>query len=184
MGSEVAMREAPRFRVRAVGAFKQRLGCPEDATAALDPQRLASLCMNECYHPSDERHLLTRIEVVRIRPQRDAGEDVAALVQDPWQVHECPPDPAGCVVEFEDSEYAGAGRDTVYYVRALQEPTPHVNGAGLRCERDAAGNCLRVRPCRVGAGDDCLAADQARAWSSPIFVDFAAAPGVPSGARN
>jgi len=173
MGSEVAMAEVPRFLARAIGAFEQRPGCPDDAGTALGPERLTALCKGECYHPSDARHAITRIEVVRIRPRRHPNEDVAALVEDPWRVLPCPGDPAGCVVEFEDPDHAADGRDAVYYVRAIQQPTPHVNGDGLRCTFDEEGICVEVRPCRAGAGeDDCLAPAEARAWSSPIFVDF------------
>ena len=34
--------------------------------SALSPERMAKLCHNECDNPSDERKLITRIEVVRI----------------------------------------------------------------------------------------------------------------------
>jgi hypothetical protein len=175
MGGETALGETPRFEARAVGAFVQQPGCPADAAEALSPARLDQLCRGECYHPSDQRRPIAAIEVVRIRPQRDAGEDVAPLIEDPWRRLECPPDPAGCAFEFEDPEFAGSGRDAVYYVRALQEPTPAINGANLRTEFDADGNAVSVDPCfggfRTPAGDDCLAPVQERAWSSPIFVD-------------
>jgi hypothetical protein len=175
MGSEVRMGEAPRFRVRALGALRQKPGCPEDATAALGPDRLERLCKGECYHPETVRHAITRIEVVRIRPRATPDEDVGDLVEDPWRVLPCPGDSAGCVVEFGDPEHAKAGRDAVYYVRAIQEGTRQINGGGLRCEVDERGACLRPHPCSAGAGDDCLQEDEARAWSSPIFVDFGAA---------
>jgi hypothetical protein len=87
----------------------------------------------ECYHPSDERKLITRIEVVRIRPQASPDDDVAGLIEDPWKVLPCPSDPAGCSVRFSDSDFAAAGRDALYYVRAIQEPSPTINGAQLRC---------------------------------------------------
>jgi hypothetical protein len=181
MGGAAAMAQAPRFRVRALGAFEQQPGCPEDARAGLTAERLARLCKGECYNPSDARHAIERIEVVRIRPQRDAAEPVESLIDDPWQVLPCPAGAVGCDVTFEDPEFRSAARDVVYYVRALQEPTPQINAAGLDCVRDAAGRCTEVRRCRAGLidgpeDDDCLAPDRARAWSSPIYVDYEATP--------
>ena len=117
---------------------------------------------------------MTRVEVVRIRPQQRPGEPVGALIEDPWRRFECAPDPAGCVVEFEDPELIPGGREVVYYVRAIQEPTPAVNAGGLRCEYDESGDCVRADPCyggyRTDFADDCLAANEERAWSSPIWV--------------
>jgi hypothetical protein len=178
MGSEVvrpavgAGAAPPRFEARAVGALRQRPGCPPEAVHALSAERLERLCRGECYYPSDQRHAIESIEVVRIRPQRARGEPVAPLVEDPWRRFACPPDPAGCRVEFEDPELE---RDTVYYVRALQEPTPAINGAGLRASFDARGEARSVEPCRGNArtpiDDDCLAPVRERAWSSPIYVD-------------
>jgi hypothetical protein len=53
-----------------------------------------------------------------------------------------------------------------------------VNGAQLRCQFDEAGACRSVSPCyadpRTEYEDDCLAEGEERAWSSPIYVDFAA----------
>ena len=85
----------------------------------------------------------------------------------------------GCVIRFEDEDFSERGRDTLYYVRALQVPTPQINAAGLDCVRDAVGNCTEVRRCRAGLvdgpeDDACLAPDRARAWSSPIYVDHPA----------
>ncbi len=175
MGSAVELAAAPRFSVRAVGSFVQQPGCPPESVAGLPPERLRRLCGGECYHPGAARRPIVAIEVVRIRPQRDPGEDAAALIEDPWRRFECAPDPGGCRVEFEDAEYPAAGRDTVYYARALETPAPAVNGANLRTEFDAQGNALRTRPCyadwRTPADDECLAPVQERAWSSPIFVD-------------
>ncbi len=184
MGSEVSMQETPRFRVRAVGSRVQTPGCPayvEGAAAAggaFTPERLAALCMGECHNPSETRRVIERIEVVRIRPRLDKSEDVAELVEDVWKSFECVPDESGCVVEFEDDDFEAGGRDSVYYVRALEEPSGLVNGDPLRCERDASGSCLETRPCRSRVrGDDseepdeCIALARARAWSSPIFVD-------------
>jgi hypothetical protein len=175
MGSEVTMDGPPRFRVRALGAFEQLPGCPEWSATALGPDRLAYLCRGECHHPSDRRKPIVQIEVVRIRPQMRPGEPVEPLIEDPWRVIPCPGSRDGCVAEFEDPDFAAGGRDALYYVRALEEPSPAVNAASLRCKRDATGKCVGVDPCfgdfRTPFDDDCLAPQQERAWSSPIFVN-------------
>jgi hypothetical protein len=178
MGSRVSSAANPRFRVRAVGAFHQLPGCPAHSVSVLSRERLNELCRDECYNPSDERKRITRIEVIRIRPQTYPGEPVADLIEDPWQILYCAPDAAGCSVEFSDADFAVARRDAIYYVRAIQEPTQTVNGAQLRCTFDEAGECRSVSPCYVGAKteyeDDCLAEAEERAWSSPIYVQFEA----------
>jgi hypothetical protein len=175
MGSEVVSTETPRFEVRAVGSRAEQPGCSDASLDALGADRLARLCLGECHHPGDARHRIAAIEVVRVRPQQAAGEAVAPLVEDPWLRFDCPPDPEGCTVRFEDPELAASGRSAAYYVRALQEPTPAVNGANLRARFDADGNALSVAPCSGGANtqadDDCLAPVQERAWSSPIYLD-------------
>ncbi|MDG2303559.1 MAG: DUF3604 domain-containing protein [Candidatus Binatia bacterium] len=174
MGASVERTSSPTFEVRAVGAPGQQSGCPPDAIAALGPERIEHLCRGECYRPSDERHRIDRIEVVRIRPQIREGEPLENLIEDPWRVFSCPDDPDGCRVRFTDEEFETVGRDTTYYVRAIQEPTPTVNGAQLRCEDRSDGPCREVRPCFGGPPtayqDDCLADAGERAWSSPIFL--------------
>ena len=168
------MSHAPIFQVRAVGSFQQKPGCPDHARQALGAERLEQVCLGECYNPADQRRLVTRIEVVRIRPQTHADEPVAPLIEDPWRSIPCEPDPAGCTVTFGDPDFAGAGRDTLYYVRAVEEPVPGINAAGIRCERDARGRCVGATLCGSPetAASDCLAEHEPRAWSSPIFVDF------------
>ena len=77
-------------------------------------------------------------------------------------------------MRFDDPEFARAGRDALYYVRALEEPSPAQNGNPLEPERDAAGNTVAVHPCtpaRIDAGG-CPAPVSERAWSSPIFLDL------------
>jgi hypothetical protein len=184
MGSEVALGEAPRFEARAVGALKQKPGCPDFSTGALTPERIAYLCKGECYHPSDERKLVTRIEIVRVRPQRAKDEPLRPLIEDPWRTFHCPPDPAGCSASFEDPDFAAGARDAVYYARAVEEPSPAVNAANLRCSYDAEGNCVSMNPCwgdwRTPASDTCLSETEERAWSSPIYVDWRA-PAAPEG---
>jgi len=174
MGSEVAMSSEPIFQARAVGSFEQQPGCPAYAETSLGAERLETVCKNECYHPGDQRRPITRIEVVRIRPQTSEGEDPLQLIDDPWRSFECDQDPAGCVVTFTDPEFASRSRDTLYYVRAFEAQKPGVNADNLRCKRDAAGKCIEVELCPgpKGAEDDCLAPHEPRAWSSPIWVDF------------
>ena len=175
MGSELAMDHSPRFRVRAAGALRQAPGCPDYSTSALSPARLQRLCRGECYHPTEPRKRISRVEVVRIRTQREPGEAVGASIDDPWIRHECPPDPAGCVFEFGDPDYPAAGRTIAYYVRVFEEPSPAVNAGGFRCQYDADGRCVEMAPCyqdhRTPLDDDCLAEVEERAWSSPIWLD-------------
>ena len=177
MGSEVAIGETPRFEVRAAGSFEQLPGCPPSRVTSMLPERLEYLCVGECRNPSDVRHPITEIEVVRVRPQASPDEDPAAGIEDPWLRLACDPDPSGCVVHFQDDDFLEGGRDSVYYVRALQEPTPAINGANMRARRDADGNTESVDLChgdaRTDFDDDCLAPNQERAWSSPIYVDYA-----------
>lgn len=175
MGSEATLSQPPTFEVRAVGAPIQLPGCPQSTRAVLPADRLQRLCAGECYHPGERRLRIEAVEVVRIFPMREAGEKPAELIQDPWRRFLCPPDPAGCVVRFTDPEPIERGRDAVYYVRVLQEPTPAINGGGYRTRYDSQGNAVAIQPCyadwRGDPGDDCLQPVRERAWSSPIFVD-------------
>jgi hypothetical protein len=175
MGGETTMKQAPKFRVRAVGSFKQLPGCPDYVKRTLSKKRLAKLGSGECYHPSDERYYIDRIEVVRIRPQSRKDEPVKDLIEDQWKVFKCERNRAGCSVEFSDPDFS---RDTVYYVRAIQEDTPTVNGKNLRTTFDENGNAIAVTPCygdyRTEETDNCLGMAGQRAWSSPIYVDYAA----------
>ncbi|MCB9487940.1 MAG: DUF3604 domain-containing protein [Deltaproteobacteria bacterium] len=174
MGSEVRTNDAPRFRVRAVGSFEQKPGCPEFSTAALTSERLDHLCGGECFNPGDKRRKITRVEVVRIRPRNSADEKLGDLIEDPWKVVACEDDGAGCEVTFTDPEYPTLGREALYYVRAIQEPTMAINADTLRCKYNDAGECVEMEPCygdyRTPASDDCLAETEERAWSSPIWV--------------
>ncbi|MBE9537736.1 MAG: DUF3604 domain-containing protein [Proteobacteria bacterium] len=172
MGGDAVATTNPRFRVKAVGAFKQRPGCPDYSVESLDQTALERLCHGECYNPSEERQLITRIEVVRIRPQNYQGEAVDQLIEDKWKVHDCPVDESGCMFEFEDSEFDSVKRDTVYYVRAISEPKPMINGQILNAEYDQSDNFMKNSPCDTLKGGDCLGVNEPRAWSSPIFVAY------------
>jgi hypothetical protein len=171
MGSEVQMREAPIFQVRAVGSFEQKPGCPDYVVSGLGAERVEYVCKSECYNPSDRRRAITRIEVVKIRPQQQRGEAIAKLIEDPWRTFSCDPSPDGCAITFSDPDYAGAARDALYYVRAFEATAPAINAGGVRCSDDASGACESVDLCSQ-PGDDCLAPHEPRAWSSPIFVDW------------
>lgn len=174
MGSEAAIAETPKFRVRAIGAFEQAPGCPDVSKNQLGEKRLQRLCGGECFNPTGTRQLIDRIEVVRIRPQTSRGEPVENLIEDPWKTFQCTAEEAGCSVEFDDPDFIGSKRENIYYVRALTQPRPTINGDPLRCEFDADGQCKEVRLCMPGfqtdKQDDCLTATAERAWSSPIFV--------------
>ena len=174
MGSELELHGTPKFEVRAAGSFAQKPGCPPDVVQALGEERIQNICAGECYNPSDRRRRITRIEVIRIARQQSETEPLAELIQDPWKTIPCPEGPELCVVEFEDPGYDELGRDLLYYVRAIQEPTPTVNGGNLRCE---GGDC---KPCygnfRTPTEDDCLVDSEERAWSSPIFLRAGSAP--------
>ncbi len=173
MGSELAFEGTPKFTVRAAGSLHQLEGCPESVTEAIGAERVERICAGECYHPSDRRKRITRIEVVRIGRQVAESESVDELIEDPWLTIPCPEGPEVCEVEFEDPWYATADREVLYYVRAIQEPTPAVNAGGLRCEGDVCNPCYGDY--RTPFDDDCLTMDQERAWSSPIYLDRAAA---------
>ena len=94
----------------------------------------------------DERKPITRIEVVRIRPQARRASRSAALIDDPWRVFPCEPSQAGCVVQFEDPEFATSPRAAIYYVRAIEAPSPTVNAKNLRCETRRLGPLRRGEP--------------------------------------
>ena len=175
MGVEQTMDINPKFEVRAAGALRQQPGCPIESKNALSPQRLEYLCAGECNHPSNARNLITAIEIIRIKPQIYKDEPVDKLIEDVWLRFECPPDPQGCTAQFEDPDFVKSGRDTVYYVRVLQEPTDAINGALIRTDFDESGQPIAIDPCfgdyRTDFDDDCLAPSQERAWSSPIFIN-------------
>lgn len=172
MGSEHRQEQPPVFEVRAAGALEQLPGCPDSSLKALGSSRLDNLCRAECYNPSNTAKPLDRIEVVRIRPQAYPDEPLDELIEDPWRRFDC----AGkshCQAQFSDTNF---DRDSLYYVRAIQRPTPAINGGQLRCELDEQGRCIELNPCfgdeRTDFNDDCLAPTEERAWSSPIFIDY------------
>jgi len=167
MGSEVTMIEAPTFHIKAAGSYKQKPGCPSDSLSNLSSDRLEYLCAGECYNPSDERYSITRIELIKITPQEYQGEDVSNLINDVWQTFECPDKNEFCEITFTDSNFV---RDSVYYVRAIQEQTLAVNGEQIQVD-----SVEGVKICKgsytTDLSNDCLFPSNERAWSSPIFVN-------------
>jgi hypothetical protein len=174
MGGHATTSENPRFRVRAVGSREQLAGCPDFTGKALSSERIEAVCHGECYNPGDTRRKITRIEVVRVRPQAYEGEPITGLIDDPWKTIGCPANKDGCSVEFDDRQFQTSGRKALYYARAIQEPTLAINADGVRCTVDEQGRCIEAKPCygdfRTAPDDDCLAITEERAWSSPIFV--------------
>jgi len=168
MGSQLDFEGTPKFRVRAAGAFEQLPGCPDAVTDTLGAERIERVCAGECYNPSDRRRRITRIEVVRIGRQMKESEPVGELIEDPWLTIPCPADAEVCDVQFDDPWFASAGREVVYYVRAVQEPSAAVNAGGLRCEGAECDPCYGDY--RVPFDDDCLTMTEERAWSSPIYL--------------
>ena len=165
MGQKVIMNQAPKFKVRAAGSFKQKPGCPSISVDSLSPERLDYLCAGECYNPSNERYLIERIEVIKVTPQEYQGEEIKNLIQDPWLVVECKKNNSGCIVEFEDPDF---NRDSSYYVRAIQEETPAINGKNITIENGEVKICKGSF--KTSLKDDCLSLINERAWSSPIYL--------------
>ena len=165
MGSDITMSQNPKFIVRAAGSFKQKEGCPIESIDSLSAQRLEYLCAGECYNPSNERHIIEQIEIIKITPQSYPGEAVSPLIQDAWKTISCSGQ-SECVVEFEDENYS---RDSVYYVRAIQEETPAINGAKFSAGSEDFELCKGSF--RTDLEDDCLSNINERAWSSPIYLN-------------
>ena len=176
MGSETSLKSNPRFIVKALGSLEQKPGCPDYAVNALGKERLALLCKNECYNPSDIRREIDRIEIIKIIPQQYQDEKLDDLIMDPWKSFKCN-GTEECFVTFTDSDFETQARDALYYARAIEKESKAVNAGNLRCEVDAFGQCKEVNICygspiQNPREEDCLANTQERAWSSPIFVDY------------
>ena len=176
MGTTVSRTDNPKFRVKAVGAFKQKPGCPDYSSTGITQKEIERICKNECYNPSDVRKNISRIEVVKITPQISQDESLQVLIKDSWKTFDCKPSQQGCEIEFSDEDFSSSNRDTIYYVRAIQEPSPVVNGGNLRCSFNEEGECIKVNICygdsRTDKDDDCLTLSEERAWSSPIYINF------------
>ena len=176
MGSTTSLNANPTFKVKAVGAFEQKDGCPDYSSTNISEEEISRICKNECYNPSDRRKNISRIEVVKITPQVIPNEKVEDLIADVWKSFECKPSQEGCEIEFSDEAFENLSRDSIYYVRAIQEASPVVNAGNLRCTYNEKGECIKVNICygdsRTDRDDDCLSLSEERAWSSPIYVNF------------
>ena len=64
-----------------MGSFKQLPGCPDYIIETLQAKHLDKMSLGECYHPSDERYLIERIEVIKIRPQSFNDENIEKLIE-------------------------------------------------------------------------------------------------------
>ena len=107
-----------------------------------------------------------------LKPTPD--EAIDPLIEDAWKVIECDINVmTGCTAEFEDPNFS---RDSLYYVRAIEEPTLTVNGATSRTTFDEKGNAIDVDICygdyRTELSDNFLAPAEHRAWSSPIYINL------------
>ena len=174
MGNDLTFSEQPQFEVRAIGSFKQNPGCPEYVHTAMSAEDISRLCLNECYNPSNERHKIDRIEIIKITPTTDL-DSISQNIQDPWKVFICKDIGEGCFVNFTDEGYSLDSKSSLYYARVIQEESEIVGGDPLRCELNEAGECIKIRPCYASGPnfdpeDDCLASVGERAWSSPIFL--------------
>ena len=100
-----------------------------------------------------------------MQPQSYAGEAVSPLIQDTWKNFSCK-NQSECIVEFEDENYS---RDSVYYVRAIQEATPAINGQNFLAGSKEFKLCKGSF--RTELSDNCLGTSNERAWSSPIYLN-------------
>ena len=170
------MNRNPRFKAKIIGSFKQLPGCPDYVINTLEAKHLRKMSQGECYYPSEERYGVERIEVIKIRPQMFAGEEVPPLIEDPWRSFQCQSSGDTCLIEFEDPDFKDEGRDALYYVRAIEEPIETINGGNLRTDFDDEYAPVSTAPCfgdyRTDEADNCKQPLGQQAWSSPIFVDY------------
>ena len=177
MGSVLEMHDTPTFEVKAMGSFKQKPGCPEDAYNALGKDRVEELCFNECYNPSDERKKIVRVEVIRVMPQEYEDQPVDERIQDAWLTHNCDTSEVGCSFTFKDEDFLSMKQDVSYYVRAIEESSPTINVKGGVCTYDENGECVEFKLCTQDQKhprdlETCTEEGEHRAWSSPIYIDY------------
>ena len=159
------MNRTPRFEVRAVGAFKQKPGCPELQRQARSPRAPAAPLQGRVLQPV-RRAQAHHPHRGRAHPPADyAGRTGAPLIEDPWRTLRvrAERDRLRRAVRGSGLRRLAAAR-AVYYVRAIEEPSPAVNAGNLRCKYDESGNCIEAHPCygdyRTPASDDCLDHDR------------------------
>ncbi len=111
-----------------------------------------------------------------LKSKNDKQSYFEQLIKDPYLNIACNMNQAGCDVEFSDPGFVQGGRNAIYYVRAIQEPTPAINAMSLRCDYNDENECEKSNPCygdnRTPPEDACLGDNEERAWSSPIYVGY------------
>ena len=160
--------------VRAAAGLPRRRRTRRSARSASSASARASATTR-----ATARRPITRIEVVRIRPQARAGEPVEPLIEDPWrELRVRRRDPPGCVATFD-----GPGLRRRRARRALLR----ARDRGAERRRSTAASSAASATPRVAAPRSTSAASPAattttasapsepRAWSSPIYVDYAGA---------
>ena len=138
------LREAPRFEVRAVGSFVQQPGCPAESVARALARATRATLWRRVLPPG--RRARTRSRRSRWCASGRSGRPAsrsAPLIEDPWRRFECAPDPAGCVVAFEDPEFATSGARR----RLLRARAPGADAGGQRREPAHASSTPRATRC-------------------------------------
>ena len=176
MGDRLASRTSPAFEFEVWGGPEELPGCSAATRERWGEGTVNDICLNVCYNPGNRRIGIDRVEVIRITPQITQDEKLSALIEDPYLTirnenldRQGLPSPM-FKGSFSDPEFARLERDAIYYIRAIQAPTPAVNGQPMR----RVDNKFETCPLYYD-GDDCISMAEERAWSSPIYVDFTAA---------
>lgn len=173
MGQRLSSNTTPQFHFEAWGGPEELPGCSRADRQRWGDTVIDNICLNTCFNPGDRRIGIDRIEVIKITPQISADEKISGLIQDPYLViknhnMDASGQPSAKFKgSFVDPAFAIHKRDAIYYIRALQTPTPSVNGKPMRNNQGKLETCPLYYK-----GDDCKTMAQERAWSSPIYVDW------------
>jgi hypothetical protein len=142
MGDITSSTVNPTFYLKLQGALVEDGTCRYDEEPeirqAMSRAEFADVCFNQCYHPSDRRTPIARIEVVKVRQPLSAAEARMAdlkwspanpqgLIMDPYatiELHQPQGDWTWTDKDFAQEKH---GRSVAYYFRVIQEPTPGYN---------------------------------------------------------